>query len=163
MTPPAGGQVYVLTPAPGAAGWAAEGDLKANHLGDYNIYAGVYEGQAHVGALQFDLAEVPPGAPIAYADLTLVGLSAEWLGSDGSWSADLLQPWLDENWQNRTYSDLAAAGTTVATLEPVIATFLGWLFLGERLEPLQILGAGLILVAVVILQMESRGTLLDSR
>ncbi|MDY6875291.1 MAG: EamA family transporter [Chloroflexota bacterium] len=49
----------------------------------------------------------------------------------------------------------ASNASIVATLEPAIATLLGWAFLGERLETLQLLGGGLILAAVVILQRES--------
>ncbi len=43
----------------------------------------------------------------------------------------------------------------VATLEPAIATLLGWAVLGERLEPLQLLGTGFILAAVVMLHREA--------
>jgi drug/metabolite transporter (DMT)-like permease len=57
----------------------------------------------------------------------------------------------------------ASNASIVATLEPVIATLLGWAFLGELLEPLQLVGAGLILVAVVILQRESGEPLIDAR
>jgi drug/metabolite transporter (DMT)-like permease len=57
----------------------------------------------------------------------------------------------------------ASSASIVATLEPVIATLLGWMFLDERLEMLQLLGAGLILAAVVILQRESSEPLLDSQ
>jgi len=46
----------------------------------------------------------------------------------------------------------ASSASIIATLEPAIATILGWAFLGERLELLQLVGAGLILSAVVILQ-----------
>ncbi len=46
----------------------------------------------------------------------------------------------------------ASDASIVATLEPAIATFLGWAFMGEHLDPPQILGAGLILAAVVVLQ-----------
>jgi DME family drug/metabolite transporter len=49
----------------------------------------------------------------------------------------------------------ASNASIVATLEPAVATLLGWLFLNERLEPLQLVGAGLILLAVVALQLES--------
>ena len=49
----------------------------------------------------------------------------------------------------------ASNASIIATIEPAVATLLGWLFLKERLEPLQLLGAGLILVAVVTLQLES--------
>jgi drug/metabolite transporter (DMT)-like permease len=57
----------------------------------------------------------------------------------------------------------ASNASIVATLEPVIATLLGWAFLGERLELGQLVGAGLILAAVVILQRESSEPLLDTR
>ncbi len=46
----------------------------------------------------------------------------------------------------------ASNASIVATLEPVIAAGLGWAVWGERLEAPQLLGAGLILAAVVILQ-----------
>jgi len=49
----------------------------------------------------------------------------------------------------------ASSASIVATLEPVIAALLGWMFLGERLAAPQLLGAGLILAAVVILQREA--------
>ncbi|HEC33159.1 MAG TPA: EamA family transporter, partial [Chloroflexi bacterium] len=42
----------------------------------------------------------------------------------------------------------------VATLEPAIAALLGWAFLDERLELLQLLGGGLILVGAIVLQRE---------
>lgn len=42
-----------------------------------------------------------------------------------------------------------------ATLEPVAAGFIAWIFLGESLEPLQILGAVLSVCAVVTLQVGS--------
>ena len=48
----------------------------------------------------------------------------------------------------------ASSASIVATLEPVIATFLGWVILGERLAWPQVVGAGLILAAVWILQRE---------
>ena len=48
----------------------------------------------------------------------------------------------------------ASDASIVATLEPVIAALLGWTFLGEQLEAPQLLGAGLILTAVMILQRE---------
>jgi DME family drug/metabolite transporter len=50
----------------------------------------------------------------------------------------------------------ASSASIVATLEPAIATLLGWAFLSERLAHSQIIGAGLILVAVILLQREER-------
>jgi len=46
----------------------------------------------------------------------------------------------------------ASDASIVATVEPAIAALLGWACLGEQLEGLQLLGAGLILAAVVTLQ-----------
>jgi DME family drug/metabolite transporter len=55
----------------------------------------------------------------------------------------------------------ASNASIVATMEPAVATLLGWLFLNERLEPLQLVGTGLILLAVVVIQLESRASPLD--
>jgi drug/metabolite transporter (DMT)-like permease len=40
-----------------------------------------------------------------------------------------------------------------ATLEPISAGFIAYLFLGESLEPLQIFGGALVVVAIVLLQL----------
>jgi drug/metabolite transporter (DMT)-like permease len=50
----------------------------------------------------------------------------------------------------------ASEATIVGTLEPAVAALLGWAFLGERLAAWQIVGAGLILAAVVVLQVRRR-------
>jgi len=50
----------------------------------------------------------------------------------------------------------ASNASIIATLEPVIAAALGWAVWGERLDAPQLLGAGLTLAAVVILQRPSR-------
>jgi WD40-like Beta Propeller Repeat len=110
--------VVSLTPAAAAVGWARADDTAANHFGDYNVYAGVYGGQAILGAIQFDLSAIPPGAPIAYADLTLVGLSGSWLGAEGGWTVQLLKVWLDPDWPQRTYANLALSDAVAVNLEP---------------------------------------------
>jgi len=51
----------------------------------------------------------------------------------------------------------ASSASIVATLEPAIATLLGWAFLSERMEALQLLGVGLTMAAVVVLQRETAG------
>jgi hypothetical protein len=116
VTPPPGGQVIQVTPAAEAVGWVREGDGVSNHFGDYNIYAGVFDEQRHLGAIQFDLSTViSPGVPIAYADLRLVGLSEQWLAGEGVWTVELLEPWLDEGWSQRSFDDLVPEeGVTLA-------------------------------------------------
>ncbi|MBN1921150.1 MAG: EamA family transporter [Anaerolineae bacterium] len=50
----------------------------------------------------------------------------------------------------------ASNASIVATLEPVMAAFLGWVVWDEQLTALQLFGAGLILIAVMLLQLQSR-------
>jgi drug/metabolite transporter (DMT)-like permease len=46
----------------------------------------------------------------------------------------------------------ASEATIIGTLEPAVAALLGWAFMGEQLLALQVAGAGLILAAVLVLQ-----------
>ncbi|GIV76540.1 MAG: hypothetical protein KatS3mg050_0934 [Litorilinea sp.] len=117
VPPPAGGQIYLLTPvAPGYVGWVRSQDDKPNHFGDYNIYAGIFDGRVHVGAILFDLSAIPPGSPIVHADLTLTGLSDEWLGQGGTWSVQLLTRWMDGEWASRDFHWLSRDDSVAATL-----------------------------------------------
>lgn len=117
IEPPPGGEIYLIQPAyAGAAGWARSGDGQPNHFGDFNVYAGIYDGLQHVGAVQFDLSRIAPGTPILHADLTLMGLSDEFLGTDGTWTAELLEPWLDEGWGTHDYHWLSRPDSGAAVL-----------------------------------------------
>jgi uncharacterized membrane protein len=44
----------------------------------------------------------------------------------------------------------AAQAALLSTVEPAIIVTLAWVFLGQRLEPIQFVGAGLIMVSVVV-------------
>ena len=109
-------------------GWALKGDDKPNAFGDYNIYSGFFDGKERIGALQFDLSTLPKGAPITYADLSLTGLTDKWLRKEGdaTWIVNLLEPWMDADWQKKSYADFiwayAAAGPVV---DPLRASDLG--------------------------------------
>lgn len=114
---PAGGEVYLLTPSgPNAVGWVRSGDDEANHFGDFNVYSGIYDGQVHIGAVQFDLSTIPPGTPILHADLTLMGLSGEFLSATGSWTVEMLEPWINEGWQQRDFHWLSRPDSGAAPL-----------------------------------------------
>lgn len=52
----------------------------------------------------------------------------------------------------------ASKASIVATIEPVVAGALGFFLLGERLEPLQIVGGVLILAAVLAVQLGDRAS-----
>lgn len=45
----------------------------------------------------------------------------------------------------------AGEAATIATLEPVLATIIAWMVLGERLGALQLVGGGLVVASVVLL------------
>ncbi len=47
--------------------------------------------------------------------------------------------------------------TITSTAEPISAGFIAYIFLGETLEPLQILGGVLVIVAIVLLQLQQEG------
>lgn len=117
VPPPPGGQVLLLTPvAAGMVGWSQSDDIRPNYFGDFNIYAGFYDGQVRVGAFQFDLSAVAPGTPILHADLTLMGLSAGFLGDQGTWTVQLLEPWLDAQWPQRDFHWLSRPDSAAASL-----------------------------------------------
>jgi drug/metabolite transporter (DMT)-like permease len=50
----------------------------------------------------------------------------------------------------------AAQAALVSTVEPVIIVTLAWLVLGEVLSPLQLVGAGLVIIGVLVAQMAER-------
>jgi drug/metabolite transporter, DME family len=50
----------------------------------------------------------------------------------------------------------AERGVIAATLEPVLAAVVAWLFLDEALSPIQIVGGALVIGAVVALQVRRR-------
>jgi drug/metabolite transporter (DMT)-like permease len=50
----------------------------------------------------------------------------------------------------------AAKGALISTVEPVIIVVLAWLFLDQTLAPIQLAGAALILIAVIVAQTSPR-------
>lgn len=114
ITAPAGGSVIELIPTAQDVGWVREQDTTPNHFGDYNIYAGSFDGSEHVGAIRFDLSGVPAGADIIYADLILSGLADEWLRNEGVWQVELLKPWMGDNWSDKSYPELQRADGMLA-------------------------------------------------
>lgn len=50
----------------------------------------------------------------------------------------------------------AGRATTVSTMEPVLAGVIAFVWLGEQLGPVQILGGALVVIAVIVLQREER-------
>jgi hypothetical protein len=123
ITAPPGGTVIELLPTAQDVGWVRQQDTTPNHFGDYNIYAGSFDGLEHIGAIRFDLSAVPAGADITYADLILSGLTEEWLHDEGTWQVELLKPWMGDNWSNKSYPELQRDdGMLAAAGSPLQAT-----------------------------------------
>ncbi|NOZ06336.1 MAG: hypothetical protein GXP41_08310 [Chloroflexi bacterium] len=114
-----GGRYYSLVPAAGAVGWVSSGD-ELTHFGERNIHVGIFKEQTYFGIMQFDLSPIPAGAQIAYAALSLTGLSDENIGATGTWQAQILDSTLDENWRNLTFKDVQGA-SVVQTLAPAMS------------------------------------------
>ena len=109
-----------VTPAPGAVGWVRSNDTRANHFGDSFVYAGISEDQIFHGALQFDLSQVPRGAPIRRVTLQLVGLDDERLDrvSNASWEVRWLDPEINDRWGRSSFQDIHNAPVLQSLFPP---------------------------------------------
>jgi len=101
----------VITPEANAVGWVMtkqETGIR-NHFGDDDIWVGIWGGwNIHVGAVQFGLSSIPPGAHILRASVKLTGKSSP-PGSEGVWKLQLLDSGIDAGWPNHTYADITGA------------------------------------------------------
>ncbi|MFN8484073.1 MAG: S8 family serine peptidase [Anaerolineae bacterium] len=108
-----------IPPLPAYAGWVVSYEARGNHLGDDDMYVGVYEGAQYLGALQFDLSAIPPGAQVNWATLFLMGRSNRYTSAGGDFQTTLLASSADSLWPGVTYSALQAAPASV-TLPPLL-------------------------------------------
>ena len=125
-------KIYTLSPPPAQVGWVTSGEERGNHFGDSYLYAGILEEQIHLGAFQFDLSDIPRGAPIYQASLQLTGLREDLLASQndrpasaspvrvpGAWILRLLGAEIDPRWRRATFQDIFNAPVE-QTLNPVL-------------------------------------------
>ena len=118
-TPVPGGQIYDLSPTAADIGWVSSGEDWGNHFGDSFLYAGVFKGQIYQSAFQFDLSQVPRGAPIYDASIQLTGLRADRLGQDGIWMLRFLDSETDQDWRRHNYQTIFNA-PILETLSPML-------------------------------------------
>jgi uncharacterized protein YkwD len=112
-----------LRPGPAYVGWVR--DLEpGNHFGDESIYAGFSDERTYMGAFQFDMSPIPPGSEILRAQLVLTGQSEGLLSARGNglWRVRLLNPFVDANWPNHSFNEIASADV-FGTLQPVLAQY----------------------------------------
>ena len=112
------GQVE-LTPAEMAVGWVASHEPNRNHFGDDDLYAGTYGGNIYMGAIQFDLSELPAGVRITGAELRLTGQTREYIGVGGVWTVYMLEESVDDGWSTHGYERIAAAETLGVVGKPM--------------------------------------------
>jgi hypothetical protein len=120
-TLPPGGTAVTVTPAANAVGYVRSYDPhndKPNHFSEADMYVGIWGGfNIHIGAVQFDLSSIPPGASIHQASMTLTGKSSTYVESEGIWKLQLLDSGVDAGWPNHTYANIYGA-TVLATIPP---------------------------------------------
>ena len=86
------GETFSLTPSRAEVGWWASAQTQAGQTGDSFLYAGVYEEQAYISTVRFDLRRVPRGARIERSVLRLTGLRDNLVdrSANSSWIVQLV-------------------------------------------------------------------------
>jgi len=105
---PEGGLVAALAPVErgvGSFGQAA----RLPSVGQRELGVGWFGGEPMLGGLLIPLTKLPPGADLASAQLELAGLSVDNLGSDGTWTVEMLAPAAAEAWSDLTFDGLTSA------------------------------------------------------
>lgn len=119
-TDPVNPETVSITPEPLDVGWVASNEAANNHFSDDDIYAGIHGGQVYIGAVQFNLSQIPPGSKINWARLTLTGQTRDYVGDSGSWSVSLLGSDIDVNWRSHGYLHIRDA-TRERLILPILA------------------------------------------
>lgn len=107
-TPLPGTKLYTMIADPTQSGYIRTGEDKP-HWGDRNLHAGFFNKQQFSSVLYFDLAPIPPGSRVLYADLQLTGLGRDNLGREGEWQMSVLQPQATSDWKSLSVSSLTEA------------------------------------------------------
>ncbi|MFQ5593351.1 MAG: S8 family serine peptidase [Anaerolineae bacterium] len=119
-TDPVNPETVYITPEPLDVGWVASNEAANNHFSDDDIYAGIHGGQVYIGAMQFNLSQIPPGSKINWARLTITGQTRDYTGDSGSWSVSLLGSDIDANWRSHGYLQIRDA-TGEYLILPILA------------------------------------------
>ncbi len=118
-------QIVSIVPSQYDVGWVVSNEDRDNHFGDSFLYTGIFNGQVFHGAFQFDLSNIPRGAPIYTASIQLTGLRNDRLnpdnlqGGEPVWYLRLLSSEIDQNWRRATYQDIFNT-TVLQTLNPIL-------------------------------------------
>ncbi len=111
-------QALSISADPAQTGWIRSSETQP-HWGERTLNVGAFKGQIYQGLLYFDLSSLAPGTKIQFADVELLGMDRTRLGAVGSWTLQLLKPDINENWLNKTLSDLSQAPVFGAVGSPL--------------------------------------------
>lgn len=91
-TPEAGAETVTIAPSRADVGWWASAQTQPGLLGDSFLYAGVYDQQAYMSMVRFDLQRIPRGARIQSGMIRLTGLRDNLLDrtTNSSWGIQIL-------------------------------------------------------------------------
>ena len=122
-TPEPGGRNLTLVPSAGNVAWWSSGDARRSHAGDSFLYAGYFQGQAFVAALQLDLSRVPRGAPIHAAMLRLTGLRDDRFdpAAGGNWNLSILSPTAIDSLARTDFQTLFNAPAAITLVPSLVA------------------------------------------
>lgn len=122
--PPAGGSSVSIVPYGSSVGWVRASDQQANHFGDDDTYTGASNGYIYHGALQFDLSQVPLGAHMTSAKVSLTGQT--WIPDNergsGNWRLEMLSEQVDGGWAGHDFAAIHGAQAVTTIGEPVPAS-----------------------------------------
>ncbi len=109
-TPGPDGSITLQIPArPANTGWLVSTEARGNHLGDNDIYVGLFDSGQYLGAVQFDLSVVPSQSRLNWATLFLLGRSDRYTAAGGEYRVVLLDPVADLAWSSLTFPRLRDA------------------------------------------------------
>lgn len=113
---PDGSITLQIMARPANTGWLVSSEARGNHLGDNDIYVGLFDTGQYLGAVQFDLSAVPAQSRLNWATLFLLGRSARYTSAGGEYRVVVLDAAADLAWSSLTFPRLRdAPGTAVLT------------------------------------------------
>ena len=101
----------VLAPGNNRIGWVVSSQPSLNHFDDEDTFTGSMNNLIYLGAMQFDLDQIPTTAYLNFARLEMTGRETRYLnGKGGTWSVHILPTTIDADFASAGYSTIRNAG-----------------------------------------------------
>jgi hypothetical protein len=109
----------VSVPDYGYVGYVKSSEPSQNHFTSIMLLSG-FSGENYLGAVQFNIPALPPGAIVLGADVSFYGVDWNARGSTGNWQLKLLNVTSDGGWASHGYSSISGASVD-AVLVPALS------------------------------------------